>query len=211
MKAGTTYSKKQYKLYSKVYSVVGIIFIILGIFLTIPCPPFGIITLGIGISMFVASRHFKKSSIEGGHPKEVEEFVSTSEVSGYIKFNDNTKQVLISPKFNPRIVNYSDILDFELIENGKTVATKGGLGRAVAGGVLFGGVGAIVGGTTGKKKSISSISGMKIKVVVNDMSNPNIYINIITTSTKIDSFIYRSSCDIAQRILSMLQIATSQN
>ncbi|KYN78135.1 hypothetical protein A0J52_02330 [Clostridium sporogenes] len=211
MKAGTIYSKKQYKLYSKVYLVVGIIFIVLGIFFTIAFPPVGIIILIFGISTFVVSRHFKKSSIEGGHPKEVEEFVSTSEVKGYIKFNDNIKQILISPKFNPRIVNYSDILDFELIENGKTVETKGGLGRTAAGGVLFGGVGAIVGGTTGKKKSISSVSGMKIKIVVNDMSNPNIYINIITTSTKIDSFIYRASCDIAQRILSMLKIATSQN
>ncbi|WP_251861041.1 hypothetical protein [Clostridium sp. Marseille-Q2269] len=209
MKAGTTYSKKQYKLYSKVYLVVGIIFAILGIFLTIAFPPVGIIVLGFGTVVIMVSKNFKKSSIEGGHPKEVEDFVSTSEVNGYIKFNDNTKQMLISPKFNPKIVNYSDVLDFELIENGKTVVTKGGLGRAVAGGVLFGGVGAIVGGATGKKKSITSVSGLKIKLVVKDMNNPNLYINIITTPTKIDTFVYRTSYEIAEKILSMLQIVTS--
>lgn len=210
MKAGTTYSKKQYKLYHRLYSIVGIIFIILGIFFAIVFPPVGIMILVIGIPIFVASRSFKKSSIEGGHSKEVEDFVSTSEVGEYIKFNDNTKQILISPKFNPRIVNYSDILDFELIEDGKTVETKGGLGKAVVGGVLFGDVGAIVGGSTSKKKSVTSVSGLKIKIVVRDMNNPNSYIRLITTSTKTDSFIYRSSYEDAQKILSMLQIVTSQ-
>ncbi|MDU4890959.1 MAG: hypothetical protein E6344_18340 [Clostridium sp.] len=211
MKAGTVYSKKQYKTYAILYLIVGIIFIAIGAFFTIIVPPFGIIVLATGILMVAASRSYKKSSIEGGHSKEVEEFISTNEVGGYIKFNNNTKQILISPNFNPRIVNYSDILDFELIENGETVITKSGLGKAVAGGILFGGVGAIVGGTTSKKKSVTSISGLKIKVVVNDMNNPDSYINLITTSTKTDSFIYKNAYEVAQKILSMLQIATSQN
>lgn len=211
MKAGTVYSKKQYKTYAILYLIVGIIFIAIGAFFTIIVPPFGLIVLATGILMVAASRSYKKSSIEGGHSKEVEEFISTNEVGGYIKFNNNTKQILISPNFNPRIVNYSDILDFELIENGETVITKSGLGKAVAGGILFGGVGAIVGGTTSKKKSVTSISGLKIKVVVNDMNNPDSYINLITTSTKTDSFIYKNAYEVAQKILSMLQIATSQN
>lgn len=210
MKAGTTYSKKQYKTYSKLYLIAGIIFIVLGAFFAIAFPPVGIIILIIGILMIAASRNFKKSSIEGGHSEEIERFVSTSEVPGYIKFNDNTKQALISPKFNPRIVNYSDILDFELIEDGETVVTKGGLGKAIVGGVLFGHVGAIVGGTTSKKKSITSISVLKIKISVRDMNNPNAYINLITTSTKTDSFIYKNSYEVAQKILSMLQIVTSK-
>jgi hypothetical protein len=210
MKAGTAYSKKQYKTYSKLYLVVGIIFIILGVLFTIALPPLGIVVLIIGVSMIMASKNFKKSSIEGGHSKEIEDFVSTSEVSGYIKFNDNTKQALISPKFNPRIVNYSDILDFELIEDGETVVTKGGLGKAVVGGVLFGRVGAIVGSNTSKRKSKTSISILKIKIAVRDMNNPNSYINLITTSTQTDSFIYKSSYEVAQKIMSMLQIVTSK-
>ncbi len=210
MKAGTAFSKKQYKTYSKLYLVVGIIFIILGILFTIALPPLGIVVLIVGISMIMASRGFKKSSIEGGHSKEIEDFVSTSEVPGYIKFNDNTKQVLISPKFNPKIINYSDILDFELIEDGETVVTKGGLGKAIVGGMLFGGVGAIVGSNTSKRKSKTSISVLKIKIAVRDMNNPNSYINLITTSTQTDSFIYKNSYEVAQKIMSMLQIVTSK-
>lgn len=211
MKAGTSYSKKQYKTYSILYLIAGIIFTVLGAILTIALPPIGIIVLIIGILMIGVSRNFKKSSIEGGFSEEIEEFVSTSEVSGYIKFNDNLKQVLISPKFNPRILNYSDILDYELLENGETVVTKGGLGSAIAGGVLFGRVGAIVGSNTGKKKSVTSINELRIKVVTKDMNNPNTYINLITSSTKTDSLIYRSSYETAQKIMSMLQIATTIN
>ncbi|WP_051623481.1 hypothetical protein [Clostridium hydrogeniformans] len=211
MKAGTTYSKKQYKRYYRLYSIVGTIFIVLGIFFLIGFPPAGIMVLVVGIPIFIASRSFKKSSIEGGYSKEIEDFVSTSEVGGYIKFNDNTKQILISPKFKPRILNYSDILDYTLLENGETIETKGGLGRAITGGVLFGDVGAIVGGTTGKRKSVTSISELKIKIVTKDMNNPNVYIKLITTSTKTNSFMYKSAYEVAQTILSMLQIVTSQN
>ncbi|SUY47052.1 Uncharacterised protein [Clostridium putrefaciens] len=210
MKVGTTYSKKQYKVYAKLYLVTGIIFVILGTFFTIVFPPLGIIILPIGVLFIIMSKGFKKSSIEGGHSEEVENFIATNEVNGYIKFNDNTKQALISPKFNPRIVNYSDILDFGLIEDGKTLVTKGGLGNAVVGGTLFGGAGAIVGASTSKRKSVTSINVLKIKIVVKDMNNPNAYINLITTSTRTNSYIYKNYCEVGQRILSMLQIATSQ-
>ena len=50
-----------------------------------------------------------------------------------------------------KVYKCQDILDFELLEDGNSVI-KGGLGRAVVGGALFGGVGAIVGGTTGGRK-----------------------------------------------------------
>jgi len=51
---------------------------------------------------------------------------------------------------------------------------------------------------------------LKIKIAVRDMNNPNSYINLITTSTKTDSFIYKNSYEVAQKILSMLQIVTSK-
>ena len=50
-----------------------------------------------------------------------------------------------------RIYNYSDIVSFELLEDGENI-TKGGICMAVAGGVLFGNAGAIVGGAAGKNK-----------------------------------------------------------
>lgn len=198
MKIGTTYSKKKYKLYAKVYSIVGIIFIVLGGLIAIPVLPFGIIVLGIGVLMVIVSKEFKKSSIEGGHSEEVENFISTSEVKGYIKFNDNTKQVLISPEFNPRIVNYSDILDFELIQDGKSIVTKSSFEES------------FFGGFTSKTKSETKIRRLRIKILVKDMNNPNAYIDLIKTSVETDSFIYKVNYEVAQKILSMLKIVTSQ-
>ena len=54
------------------------------------------------------------------------------------------------------VFNFNDVVSYELIQDGESI-TKGGVGRAVAGGILFGGVGAVVGGLTGKKKVVTEI------------------------------------------------------
>ena len=71
----------------------------------------------------------------------------------YIKFDDNAKKILFPKTLltKARIYNYSDLLGYEILEDGNTV-TKGGLGSAVVGGALFGGIGSVVGGLTGGKK-----------------------------------------------------------
>lgn len=72
----------------------------------------------------------------------------------YFRVDDNKKQwyfTFSKNANNPTIYSFNDIIDYEINEDGETVS-KGGLGNAVAGGLLFGGVGAIVGGVTGKKK-----------------------------------------------------------
>ena len=82
-------------------------------------------------------------------------FTITKEIGSYLKVDENNRQWYIPDGLfgktkNPRIHSYDDVLDCELLEDGGSIS-KGGLGRAVAGGMLLGGVGAIVGGVTGKK------------------------------------------------------------
>ena len=190
------YTKKQYKIYSKLFFVTGVIFVVLGALIAIPVLPFGIIFLSIGALLIWASKQLKKWSIEGVS-KEVENFVATSEVKGRIKFNDNTQQVLIDPDRNPRIVNYSNILGFELVENGKTVVSSDDM-------IGF------FDRLTNKRESTTMIHMMRIKIIVRDMNNPNAYIHFIDRETETDSLLYRACYDTAQKILSMLQIATSQ-
>lgn len=108
-------------------------------------------------------------------------------------------------KKHPHIFNFSDIVDYELMEDGNTI-TKGGLGRAVAGGFLFGGVGAVVGGATGSKHSKSTCTSLKIKVTINDLSFPTEYINLIQSELKKDSIIYRTLAKQAEECVSLLQI-----
>lgn len=139
-------------------------------------------------------------------------FVTTKRIGSYIEFDESKRLWLIpdgfgGKKVNPKIYSFDDIVGYELLENGDSI-TKGGLGRAVAGGVLLGGVGAVVGGTTGKRTTKTTVNSLKIKITVNDTSNPSAYINLITTPTKANSFIYKAAYSSAQEILSMLAIIT---
>ena len=67
---------------------------------------------------------------------------------------------------NPTLFNYEDIIDYELTIDGDQIA-KGGIGSAVAGGLMFGGVGAIVGSNVGKKTTSSIIKNMQIRISLN--------------------------------------------
>lgn len=141
-------------------------------------------------------------------------FNATKKIGSYIEFDEEKKQWLIPNGFfenkkKPRVYSFYDIVECELLENGDTI-TKGGLGSAITGGLLFGGVGAIVGGVTGSKKSKSIINSLKIKITVNDFQNPAVFINLISSSTKADSFIYKTFYTIAQQILSTLSLIQKQ-
>ncbi len=75
--------------------------------------------------------------------------------------------------------SFSDIVSFEIIENGSSI-TKGGLGAAAVGGALFGDAGAIVGAVTAAKTTSTICNSMEIAITVKDEEYPNIYIPIVT-------------------------------
>jgi len=106
---------------------------------------------------------------------------------------------------------YSDILEYELLEDGFSV-TKGGLGRALVFGAVTSGIGAIVGAVTAPKTTRSVCESLKIKVTVNDINNPAVFINFITSKTKTNSIEYKERYKTAQETLSLLNvICTSVN
>ncbi|WP_270943101.1 SHOCT domain-containing protein [Romboutsia lituseburensis] len=145
----------------------------------------------------------------------VENFNVTKKIGTYIEFDDKNKQWLIPDGFNgkkknPKIYSYKDIIEFELLEDGDTVS-KGGLGRAIAGGVLLGGVGAVVGGVTGKRKTKSVVNSLKIKITLDDINVPNRYIDLIKVKTKTSSLIYKTSYKLAQEIISTLAVIVENN
>ena len=139
-----------------------------------------------------------------------EVFTPTKKIANIMEIDENKRQIIFHTGYfggrgNAKVYNYEDIMTFELLEDGSSV-TKGGLGRAVAGGLLFGGVGAIVGGITGGKKSKGICNSLKLKITVNDISNPAVYVNLINTATKTKSLTYKILYKSAQDALSTLQI-----
>lgn len=144
------------------------------------------------------------------HKKDIDSFKATKTIGNFIHFdNENQKFALPKTTMTGKIVDYqiydySSILDFELLEDGNSVE-KGGVGRALVGGSLFGGVGAIVASNTGHKHK-KTCSKLQIKITLNDMAAPVVYINFIEAETKKDGFIYKSVYPLAQEALSLLNI-----
>ena len=68
---------------------------------------------------------------------------------------------------NPTLYRYDEIVSFELKENGNAI-TSGGLGRAVVGGVLFGGAGAVVGAVTGGKTTKQKLTSIDISITLSN-------------------------------------------
>lgn len=145
---------------------------------------------------------------------ELVAFSPTKKISTFVEFDDTQKKwVVLSAILGKRnkstVYNYSDIIDFELLEDGDSIS-QGGLGRALVGGVLFGGTGAIVGGVTGKRKNKSICNSLKIKVTLNDINYPVVYINFINTPTKKDGFVFKTIYKEAHECLSVLQLICNE-
>ncbi len=163
------------------------------------------------------------------------EFVATKNVSGFLEIDENRKEWRIPEKelyklsfteqmstkrfmnsvrsvFKKReehIYSFSDILDVEILENGSAV-TLGGAGEAIAGGVLFGAIGAMVGSMTASRKTTGICESLQVKITLNDTSRAVEYIDIITTSTKKTSGTYKKAFAVAQDCLSVLKIVQNE-
>ena len=81
---------------------------------------------------------------------------------------------------NTTIYTYKDLLESEILEDGQgTTKTSRGsqIGGVLIGGLVLGGVGAIIGGLSGKKTHIDKVNSIDLKVIVNDTNSPMIILN----------------------------------
>ncbi|MEL5718653.1 hypothetical protein [Treponema pedis] len=98
-----------------------------------------------------------------------------------------------------KIVHINDINGFELVKDG--LSNSANAGSAVVGGLLFGGLGALIGGIGSSKAAISSLSFI---FKLNDFDLPSIEIKFIETKTKTDSFFYKMTMEKINEIAGLL-------
>lgn len=156
-----------------------------------------------GISMLSNHMSYNQNSINqliNTRKAIVNRFSATKSIGNYMYIDENNK----SFKVGKDIFSYENLLSFELLEDGQSI-TKGGLGRAVAGGLLFGGVGAIVGGVTGGKKSKGICNSMKLRISLKSAHTDVVYINFILSETKTNGFVYKTAQDFAQKCITALE------
>lgn len=145
----------------------------------------------------------------------ISNFTPTKKIGNYIYFDDIHRKWTILQGTFKKVINekeiylYDDIVSFELLEDGDA-KLKGGVGRALVGGFLFGGIGAIVGGSTGHKIK-NTCTTLQIKITLNNINHPNVYITFINFETKKDDYLYKTLFATAQEVMSTLQIICEHN
>lgn len=106
---------------------------------------------------------------------------STPAVKAYNDYafitDDVNEFVAIVTPTSMHLHRYSDIVSITYEENGNDMYNKS-LGGAVVGGLLFGGVGAIVGSNTAKAVKNKKIERMSIKILLKSTSEPTILLEI---------------------------------
>lgn len=126
---------------------------------------------------------------------------------------DNThKQWAIKEKGTAtqvRIYKYSDLIDFELIEDRDSVI-KGSAGRALVGGALGGTKGAVI-GSAGSRAVKENVSLLEIKIRTNDFEHPQYTIEFISGfAVSKNSQLYKECMNNAQDVIGVLHyIATN--
>ncbi len=108
---------------------------------------------------------------------------------------------------NKEWLNYSDLLNYELLEDDSLI-TSGGIGQALVGGAIFGGFGAIAGGITANRIQKKKIESLYIKVTTNSLSSPCCLIPLVTKPIKTNSKEYQQAFNLAHQILSTLDVIT---
>ncbi|MBQ6353348.1 MAG: SHOCT domain-containing protein [Lachnospiraceae bacterium] len=101
------------------------------------------------------------------------------------------------------VLQYEDIVDFEVLEDGNSII-KGGLGKALLGGALFGMAGMIAGGTS--KKTKGTCSRLQLKITTRDLDYPVIFVDFINgRDVEKSSITYTSSFKKIQEIVSKIK------
>lgn len=142
----------------------------------------------------------------------INNFKVSKKVIDYMHFDDENKKFLLPKTMfkKAKIYNYSEVLGYEILENGDSII-KGGLGSAIVGGVLFGGLGAVVGGVTGSKTTKTLIKNLRVKIILDNSVNPVEYIDIIMSDTQRDGFKYKMLRKYADDIAGILDGIMSKN
>ena len=130
----------------------------------------------------------------------VDREISFKDISLFV--DDNNKEFAVQRNNGNTlaIYNYNALLDFELSDNGDG-GSKGSFGGAVAGGLLFGGAGAIVGPSMGSSTTCTSL---QIRLVVNDISCPEIILDFLGMPFKRNSIVYQDAFKAAKSFCGLL-------
>lgn len=98
--------------------------------------------------------------------------------------------------------HFNDLISFELYQDGKSLIS-GTAGEALAGGLIFGAVGAIAGASSAKD-IVTNCTDLHINLSINDVKHPHHQLPFIIETVSNDSNEYKYEIGFANEILSLL-------
>lgn len=138
--------------------------------------------------------------------KKFQSFATTRDIDGVIEIDEKAR--LFRPSGFTNLINIyplDSISSYDIVENG-TTTTSGGLGRSAIGALAFGGTGAIVGAVTGKKKTIQKVDSFRVRLNLDDLDKPVVYLDLIKKPIKSNTKDYKKIVETADKIISSLDI-----
>lgn len=167
------------------------------------------------IHMMITSS--KKKAMDD-HLILIEDFSATQKVMGIdgktgIALDEQSKKIcLVANTHNivtTRVFTYNDLLSSEIFEDGttitKTVRTSQ-IGGALIGGLALGGVGAIIGGLSGKSQTSDKVKRVDFRLTVNDTKSPLHDVNFLNLETKKDGFLYKQAIQQARHWHGLIEV-----
>lgn len=106
------------------------------------------------------------------------------------------------------VVPFSMVRGYSVIED-EDVIQGGTLGAAAVGGLLLGGIGAVVGAAGGKRKTKKQVNSMALRVDLADLDMPCAIVTYISKPTKTKSGDYKRAVESMQEAMSCLDLIAS--
>lgn len=158
----------------------------------------------VAIVIAVAQTTYTSNKKKGMEEKlaELDDFIPTQKIMGNdgnsgIAVDEERKKICLIRQnlgsVDLDVLTYRDILSSEIFEDGITITktSRGSqLGGALIGGLVLGGVGAIIGGLSSKKKSSDKVNRIDLQITVNRTSSPIHNINFMNVEAKKNGIIY---------------------
>lgn len=163
---------------------------------------FIVIAIGVigGIAQIIAI-NIRKRNMKS-RLKALPDFSPTQQIIGCdgnsgIAIDESQKKICLiinrGAFISERIISYKDIFSIELFEDGTPITRtvrSSQIGSAVVGGLVLGGVGAIVGGLSGKTETSGKIKRIDLRLIVNDTEAPLHDVAFMNVENKRDSILY---------------------
>lgn len=177
-----------------IYALLGLI--ILALFIGMKATIFVVITIIIiSIIMVVLNPSVDKANIVQDKSKPLENFTVTQSLANPesrtgILLDEQRKEICLWRYANSNVdqrqnirLYYKDILSIEILEDDVSITKTNRIsqvGGALLGGILLGGVGAVIGGLSGKKEtSKSKVKNLELKIIINDTFKPVFTISLL--------------------------------